>query len=223
MKLTLTTELLTKLGLPEDATEEQVESRMLEMATLAAAQPPASGPPAEPAQGPAPAEPAAEPAQPAASPFDREAVAAAFDGLRSAILGEPAPAAPAPVQMSAGEVDAIKRIAELESKVATREAEQRVERDLADNDQGVIPPSVRDSLRPHLIQMAAAGSDDSYKAVLSGVTRVKLAERGTAKASPLAGIELTDEERKICRDNGMELDEFRRAKAERLGIKIEER
>lgn len=222
MKLTLTTELLTKLGLPEDATEEQAEARMLEMATLAAAQPPASDPPSEPAPDPAPAAPAAEPAQPAASPFNREAVAAAFDGLRSAILGEPAPAA-APVQMSAGEVDAIKRIAELESKVATREAEQRVERDLADNDQGVIPPSVRDSLRPHLIQMAAAGSDDSYKAVLSGVSRVKLAERGTAKASPLAGIELTDEERKICRDNGMELDEFRRAKAERLGIKIEER
>ena len=38
-----------------------------------------------------------------------------------------------------------------------------------------------------------------------------------------APIELLEEERKICRDNGMDFDEFRRAKAARLGIKVEEK
>ena len=74
-----------------------------------------------------------------------------------------------------------------EVEVVVREAE--VADDLADNDQGVIPPAVRDRQRPHLIKMAAAGEMDGYQAVLGGVSRVKLAEKGTAKTGPLASAE----------------------------------
>jgi hypothetical protein len=221
MKITLSKELLETLGLPEDATEEQAQARMLELAANAAEQPPADDPPADPAQDPAPATPPADPPHSTGPSFDITAAVAALDGLRTALTGTAPPAQPAAIQMSAGEVEALKRVAELESRVATREAEQRVALDLSDNDQGVIPPSVRDRMRPHLIKMAASGEAEDYEAVLSSIGRVRLAERGTAKAGPLSSIELSDEERRICREHGMDFDEFRKAKAERLGIAIE--